>query len=322
MPDLPPLAALRAFEAAARLGGFARAAAELNVSTSAVSHQIRALEAKLGTRLLDRTTGAGGVQVTAAGRGLLGATQEALRLLGEACAEVRGATGRQRLTVSANLPFSAMWLARRLAEFSARHPEAAINAIVQDAEPDFARHGIDLAIVNVSKTALRQDDDVLVREAVFPVCSPELLDFASNHVCRCRLLQEAHDNSPEIDWRTWAPHFQMPSDFESKIVRFSSFSQVVGAAIGGAGVALGRSPLIDPELESGRLVRVFPDLEVRASWCFALRFPPAGASAQRRTRMLDALLTFLRREANDRVSATSPTENLDPIAWQEPSTRS
>jgi DNA-binding transcriptional LysR family regulator len=245
-----------------------------------------------------------------------------LRLLGEACADLRGRPGRQRLTVSANLPFSAMWLARRLAEFSARHPEAAINAIVQDAEPDFARHGIDLAIVNVGRAALRSDDDVLVRETVFPVCSPELLDFASKQVCRCRLLQEAHDNSPEIDWRSWAPHFQMPGDFESKIVRFSSFSQVVGAAIGGAGVALGRSPLIDPELESGRLVRVFPDLEMPASWRFVLRFPPAGVGARRRDTMLATLLAFLRTEADGRLAAATTPARFDPTTWPELSTRS
>jgi DNA-binding transcriptional LysR family regulator len=306
MTDLPPLAALRAFEATARLGGFARAAAELNVSTSAVSHQIRGLEETLGARLLDRATGAGGVRVTPAGQGLLRATREALSLLSDACAELRAPRRRRLLTVSANAPFSALWLARRLAEFSARHPAAAVNAIVQEHEPDFARHGIDLAIVHVTESALRPDDLVLLREEVFPVCSPDLFAFASTQVCRCRLLQEAHENSPEIDWRTWQPHFGLPGDFESKIVRFSSFSQAVGAAIGGAGVALGRSPLIDAELESGRLVRVFPELAMSASWRFVLRFSPGGAVPRRRDAMLDALVEFLRAEAAPRTEETRP----------------
>ena len=85
MLPLPPLAALRAFEAAARLGGFARAAAELNVTTSAVSHQIRGLEEGLGARLLERSVGAGGVRVTPAGARLLTATNGALTLLEDAC---------------------------------------------------------------------------------------------------------------------------------------------------------------------------------------------------------------------------------------------
>lgn len=290
MATLPPLPALRAFEATARLGGLARAAAELNISTSAVSHQLRGLEQALGARLLERSTGAGGIRLTPAGARLLAAASGAISLLEDACAEIRGAT--RRLTVSANIPLATMWLARRLAEFSARHPETPVDAIMQMDEPDFARYNIDLAIVHVPERALRPDDLVLLQEDVFPVCSPDLHPFASNSVCRCRLLQEAHEDSPEIDWRTWAPAFGLPGDFETKIVRFSSFTQVIGAAVGGAGLALGRSPLIDPELASGRLVRLFPDLSRRASWRFVLRRGPG-----RPHRMLGPLIDFLRAEA-------------------------
>jgi LysR family glycine cleavage system transcriptional activator len=290
MSNIPPLTALRAFEAAVRLGGFARAAAELNVSTSAVSHQIRNLEESLGARLLERSTGIGGIRLTPAGSSLLPAASSALALLEDACSQIRGVA--RQLTVSANAPFSAMWLARRLAEFSAHHPETPLNVITQDNEPDFARHDIDLAIVHVPEHALRPNEIVLMREEVFPVCSPELHPFASTTVCRCRLLQEAHENSPEIDWRNWSAEFRLPGDFETKIVRYSSFSQVIGAAVGGAGLALGRSPLIDPELRSGRLVRLFPALSRPASWRFVLRRGPT-----RQHRMLDPLIEFLRAEA-------------------------
>jgi len=289
MRDIPPLPALRAFEAAARLGGFARAAAALNISTSAISHQIRGLEAMLGTRLLDRSTGLGGVGVTEAGQRLLAAAGPALASLQDACASIRGVP--VRLTVSANLPFSSMWLARRLAEFSSRHPGVPINAIVQD-EPGVGYQTVDLAIVNVKRSQVRSDDEVLLREDVFPVCSPDLHAFASKAVCKCRLLQEAQEDSPEIDWRRWALEFGLRADFESKIVHYSSFSQVVGAAVGGAGLALGRTPLIDPELASGRLVRVFPDVSRPASWCFVLR---RGAGQSHR--MLETLITYLKTEA-------------------------
>jgi len=290
MADIPPLPAVRAFEAAARLGGFARAAAELNVSTSAVSHQIRGLEQSLGARLLERSTGAGGVSVTPAGQRLLAAAVEALGLLQDACGDIRGAP--RRLTVSANLPFSAMWLASRLAKFSSRYPQVPLNAVVEDGDPDFARTAIDLAIVNVKQAALRPDDTVLLREEVFPVCSPALLPLATNAVCRCRLLQEEHERSPEIDWRSWAAAFGLPGDFETKIVRYSSFSQVIGAAVGGAGIALGRVPLIAPELDSGRLVRLRPGLSRTASWSFVMRRRPS-----RRHPMLEPLVAFLAAEA-------------------------
>lgn len=296
MPALPPLNTLRAFEAAIRLGGFARAAAEMNVSTSAISHQIRSLEEALGARLLERSTGVGGIRVTPAGARLLPAVTDALAQLGEACAEIRGTA--RRLTVSANAPFSSMWLARRLAEFSSLHPDTQLNAVVHETEPDFARSGFDLAIVHVPQRHLQPDDDILLQETVFPVCSPELYPFASGAVCRCRLLQEAHENSPEIDWRNWSAEFRLPQDFETEIVRYSSFSQVIGAAVGGAGIALGRAPLIDPELSSGRLVPLFPGLARAASWRFVLRRNPAG-----RHPLLDPLVAFLRAEAKSETRA-------------------
>lgn len=290
MATLPPLAALRAFEATVRLGGLARAATELNISTSAVSHQLRGLEESLGIRLLERSSGVGGIRVTPAGARLLSATSGALSLLDEACSAIRGTA--KRLTVSANVSLSTLWLARRLAEFSALYPDTPVNAIIQMEEPDFVRYDIDLAIVHVPEKALQPDDLVLLREDVFPVCSPDLYPFAVKAVCRCRLLQEAPENSPEIDWRSWASAFNLPDDFESKIVRYSSFSQVIGAAVGGAGLALGRSPLIDAELTSGRLVRLFPDRTRPASWRFVLRRGPG-----RRHRMLEPLIDFLRAEA-------------------------
>ena len=141
MPSLPSLAAIRAFEATLRLGGLAPAAAELNVSTSAVSHRIRALEALLGTRLMERSTGLGGVRATPSGARLRRAATGALDLLDGACADIRNAG--HRLTVSANPSFSAMWLASRLAEFSALHPDTPINAVVHDEEPDYARDGVE-----------------------------------------------------------------------------------------------------------------------------------------------------------------------------------
>jgi LysR family transcriptional regulator, glycine cleavage system transcriptional activator len=137
----------------------------LNVSTSAVSHQIRGLEDRLGTRLLERGAGTCGTCVTAAGQHLLVATREALALLEDACSEISGSLNE--LTVSANPSFSTMWLASRLAQFSARHPQTPLNAL-QEKEPSFSRHSVDLIIINVKTARLGPDDTVLFRESVFP----------------------------------------------------------------------------------------------------------------------------------------------------------
>jgi LysR family transcriptional regulator, glycine cleavage system transcriptional activator len=290
MVHIPPLAALSAFEATVRLGGFARAAAELNVSTSAVSHRIRALERGLGTRVLERSTGIGGIQVTPAGARLLPAVERALLALEDACTEIEGI--KNRLTVSANLPFSTMWLPRRLASFANIHPGYCINAIIQPDEPDFARHAIDLAIVYAPAKQIRSDDVVLLAEHVFPVCSPDLGPVTSDSFRRHRLLQEECEGSPELDWKSWASELDLPGDVGSRVIRYASFSQVIAAALDGAGLALGRSPLIDSELASGRLVRIGPFPSRLASWRFVAR-----SGVGRPHRLMAPLIEFLRSEA-------------------------
>ena len=161
--------------------------------------------------------------------------------------------------------------------------------MIQLEEPDSVQLGIDLAIVHVPETALRPGDVVLMREEVYPVCSPDLYPLASQGLDRCRLLQEAHDGSPELGWHNWAAALDLPRDFESKIVHYSTFGQTIGAALGGAGIALGRSPLIDPELANGRLVPLFSGLSQPASWRFVLRSGPT-----RQRRMVKMLIDFLR----------------------------
>ena len=284
MSHLPPLSALRAFEAAVRLGGFARAA-ELNVSTSAVSHQIRALEESLGARLLERSTSRR--HQSHAGRRTPAAGCDALSRLTDACAEIRGTA--QRLTVSANAPFSAMWLARRLAEFRRFIPTrrcmpscSTTNRISRAAASIWRSH--------VPAHRLQADDDILLQETVFPVCSPDLHPYASVNVCRSRLLQEMHEHSPEIDWRNWSTEFGLPGDFETKIVRYSSFSS--SARRSAARASRSARAADRPRAAQRAPVPLRPGLERAASWRFVLRRNPST-----RHRLLDPLIAFLRREA-------------------------
>lgn len=295
MLALPSLPSLRAFEATVRLGGFARAATELNVSTSAVSHQIRGLEEALGVRLLERSTGLGGISLTPDGARLLPAAAEALSLLEAACQDIRKSA--TRLTVSANMSFWSMWLAQRTAAFSAHHPDIALNSIIEEGPPDVNRLPVDIAILHASEQDMLPNDVLLLRESVIPVCSPALHAQALSSGA-CPLLQQEHRDFPELEWRSWASDMVLPDNFERKIVRFSSFSQVIGAAVGGAGLALGRMPLIDSELKSGRLVRVRPELVRVSSWRYVLR-----RGSAREHRMADRLVDFLRAEATAATSA-------------------
>ncbi len=293
---LPPLAALRAFAAVARQGSFARAAAALNVSTSAVSHQIRALEDELRVPLLTRArngTGHSRTAPTEAGRELLAAVEEALTRLGDACDAIRGEARRARpaLAVGANGSFASLWLAPRLATFAGRHPSTAWHMrAFEEHRPDMERAGLDLAILRFRPGTVRAPDALLFAETIFPVCGPALAPIADPAVLlRLNLLEEEHGDAQEKNWRHWLGLLGLPPG-KGRVVRFSSFNQVIAAALAGAGIALGRSPMLDAELAAGRLVRLFAPHELPGSWVFALHSRPGLLRDPHVTQLRDFLL--------------------------------
>jgi LysR family glycine cleavage system transcriptional activator len=276
---IPQLAALRAFQAVARQGSFVRAAGALNVSTSAVSHQIRGLELMLGARLLRRARNGALIAeagVTEEGALLLGAVDGAFELLAEACRAVREkAHCRPMLAISANSSFTSLWLAPRLAAFAALHPSTQwqMRALESDWGP--MEDGVDLAIVRVRRGRLQKGDLMLFKEKVFPIASPSLrLTGNPQELTRYSLLQEEHESSREKDWSTWLELLGAAQGARVNLVRFSTFNAAVAAAIAGRGIALGRSPLIDEELASGRLARPFGKRALAGSWDFVIRTRP------------------------------------------------
>ena len=292
---IPPLAALRAFAAVARHGSFARAALALHVSTSAVSHQVRGLEAALGARLLTRArNGAGHTRtaVTAEGESLLRAVEATFAQLATACEAVRERArgARPMLAISANGSVASLWLAPRLANFAALHPSVQWQVRAIEEDPDMVREGLDLAILRARPGRLADGDRLLFSETVFPVCSPSLLPIGRTmDLLRHNLLQEVHAGSREIAWSTWLDLLGMPAKAKPTIVRFDTFSAAIGAAVAGAGIALGRRPLIDFELDSGRLTRLFADRSLPGSWDFVIRGRPDVA----RDIHVDHLRTYL-----------------------------
>jgi LysR family glycine cleavage system transcriptional activator len=301
--NVPPLAALRAFAAAARLGSLSHAAEHLHVSKSAISHQIRALEASLGTTLLKRGGTTRRAEPTSAGQLLLKAVEDALEQLGRACERIRAPRRRRRrtLTVSGNAPFCALWLAPRVAGFAARQPSVDVSLRILDDVPDWQRDGIDVAILRARRDAPPHSNGVgdltLADETVFPVASPILLGNAApddlSLLTRHTLLQEGHYSVPEYGWETWFALLGAGPLPEQRLVRYGGYSPVIGAAVAGAGIALGRSPLVDFELASGRLVRLFPGAELPGSWRFVLQQNPHVTPHP----VLRAFVAFLLSEA-------------------------
>jgi len=284
--SLPPLGTLRTFEAVARHLSFTQAAEELALTQSAVSHQIRGLEEHLGARVFQRRHR--GIELAPDGRTLLEGVRAGLDSVLLASERVRKQRRVGVLTVAAPAAFAIWWLVPRLGRFAALHPEIEVRiAAIDGREPDLWRDGIDLAVVKrPAKLAKSSPLEMpLLREIVFPVCAPTLIDGAPplripgdlvhHTLIECEAA-EAEDI--EFTWWTWLNRFGLQEGRSSRQLRFSDFGVALSAAVDGLGIVLGRSPMVDAELAAGRLVRPFAKRVVaKASNVFALAWRDTGA---------------------------------------------
>ena len=259
---LPPLNALRAFEAAARHLSLSRAADELSVTPAAVSHQIRTLEDHLGVALFRRDGRS--LLLTDAGQACLPGIREGFERLSSAIDEIDSLGMAGVLTVSVAPSFAAKWLVPRLDRFQAKHPEIDVRVSASMAVTDFSRDDVDLAI---RYGAGRYPDLVvqkLLEESVFPVCSPGLLKEKGPIDTPAALRNHTllHDDSPDNDescptWAMWLKAAGVEVD-SSRGPRFNQSSLVIEAAVLGKGVALAKATLAATDLAEGRLVKPFP----------------------------------------------------------------
>jgi LysR family glycine cleavage system transcriptional activator len=255
---LPPLNALRAFEAAARHLNFSRAADELAVTPGAVSQQIQNLEDYVGAALFKRTPK--GLLLTDAAQTALPALREAFDRLAEAASLLTAAVDGRRLTVSVAPSFAAKWLVPRLGLFEAEHPLVDVWLSADMEVVDFALGEIDLAIRYGAGRYPGLEVVKLMSETVIPVASPAFLDAnplnepgdLAHHV----LL---HDGSPDADdscpdWAMWLAARGVRGVDGARGPRFNQSSLVIEAAVGGRGVALAKRALAQADLDAGRLI--------------------------------------------------------------------
>ncbi len=273
MRRLPPLNALRAFEAAARHMSFKKAADELNVTPAAVSHQVKALEGYLGCQLFRRLNNA--LALTAAGARYLPLLTEGFDKLAEAGTKLAGGEGPRVLTLRALPSLASKWLGPRLAQFSGGHPGIDLRIEATEKHTDFRRDGIDVAF------CFGRGDDPsaavtpLFTDRVFPVCSPALM--AGSRALRTpadlgrhTLLHidwaAMHGASP--DWGAWLAAAGVSDLDTGRGPRFSLSSLAIQAAIDGQGVALGQYLFAADDLDAGRLVRPFDlSLPLASPYC-------------------------------------------------------
>jgi LysR family glycine cleavage system transcriptional activator len=253
---LPPLNALRAFEAAARHLSFKRAAAELHVTQAAVSHQVRALEAQLGLALFVRLHRA--LQLTPAGARYLPALSDAFDRLDEATLALRARPRTPRLVLSVVPSFGANWLVPRLGSFRARHPAIDLVVLSSSELVDFARDPVDVGIRFGPGRWPGVRADLLLAEEYLPVASPKLVRGrrALRRPEDLRRHTLLHDETHDA-WRAWLASAGVTSVDAERGVVFSDSSQLVAAAAAGQGVALARKLLAAPYLRARTLVRAF-----------------------------------------------------------------
>jgi LysR family glycine cleavage system transcriptional activator len=259
---LPSLNGLCAFEAAARHGGFARAAAELGVTKSALGHRIRRLEEQLGMSLFARQTR--GLMLTPEGRAYLPDVRAAFASLRAATDELMQPRQERVLMVSVTPTLAAKWLVPRLAAFYATRPGIEVRISTSMRMVDFPRERIDMAIrYGPGVWPGLRADRLPMTEDVFPVCSPALLrgprplrtpaDLASHTLL--------YVDYQRIEWQLWCDTAGVLPEVARDMVRqgltFDIAYMALEAAIDGLGVALGYSPYVEADMAGGRLVAPF-----------------------------------------------------------------
>jgi LysR family glycine cleavage system transcriptional activator len=263
---LPPLNALRAFEAVARHASFARAAAELSVTPGALSHQVRGLEAQLGVVLFERQ--ARGVALTAPGRVLFPGLQSAFALVRDSVDALRASSAHDRVLVVSTPPgFTSKWLAPRLYRFAQAHPDIELRIASSAAYANLSTDGVDLAVRSIPGGAAPDpslDHEKLIDDDLVVVCSPKLLPRLGRSRRRPDLRQAPliHDDQlagrPEVPtWVDWCRAAGVPRVDMRRGLRFSSAEHAIEAAIQGAGLLLTHAILAHDEIASGRLVVPF-----------------------------------------------------------------
>ncbi|MEL6915276.1 MAG: transcriptional regulator GcvA [Pseudomonadota bacterium] len=253
---LPPLTALRAFEAAARHMSFAKAAEELSVTPAALSFQIKSLEEHLGEPVFLRLNRA--VELTEAGRALAPGCSDGFAALQGAWRAVRRLADQTNLTVTAGPAFTAKWLAPRLFDFAQLHPDIELRFSASLRIMDFNRDGVDVAIrFSHSDAGAGLYSLPLAAEWVTPVMVPDLARRypTPERLAEAQLITDLSIDflEPNPDWAAWFRTMGVtPPEIHGP--KFSQADHAVDAALAGVGVVLGRRALCIKDIAEGRLV--------------------------------------------------------------------
>lgn len=271
--SIPPLNALRAFEAAARTESFKAAALELHVSQSAISHQIRHLEEVLTTKLFNRSTRA--AELTEAGRAYLPFLQRAFDSISDGTRLLTRVTREDVLTIRMYSTFAVRWLIPRLHRFQGRYPELKVGVTTSQLDPIFPDQDIDLGIMIGRPSEAHVHYQYLFSPTMFPVCSPKLLSGRNrikrpDDLSRFTMLQVYPSAG---DWAAWLAATGAKGIDPDGGLRFDSYDHALRMAARGMGVSLAMQPYVDEDLAAGLLIAPLPRHTVPAPGNWYLVYP-------------------------------------------------
>lgn len=255
---LPPLHALRAFITVAERGGVRRAAEALNLSEAAVSHQIKNLERHLGQRLFEKD--GRGLRLTDIGHRYLAMVVEPVAELRQASEAVSSRRIARQATLTLAPTLASLWLIPALGEFERELSDVNLHLVTTTQILDLERHDIDIAIRYLPRDAIPDRAVVVFSETAFPVCSPERYKQTNDPAQPADMLSRSkllvNDMHPD-EWTWWSTVGGEAVKLSGERKRFDASHMTLEASAQGYGVALGRRPLVDSYLTSGRLIAPF-----------------------------------------------------------------
>jgi LysR family glycine cleavage system transcriptional activator len=289
---LPPLKAILAFEAVVRTGSVNRAADELHVTASAVSHQIANLEGFVGRRLFDRTSR--GLVLTPVGERFRADLAGALALIASAALNARSDEGVEMLRIHVSPSFATLWLMPRLPAFLRENPDLRIQLSAAHTHSDFSRGEVDLDIRYGNARWGDLHVETIFEEEMLPLASPAFLRGKSIRAPADLLAQPlVFSDINVLQWPRWFAAHGVPVSPASYPLRFDRAYMVIEAAVQGMGVALESARLAERHLAEGTLVPVFRDRLGMRVHAHHVVFPPPHA----KWRKVQRFLEWLRREA-------------------------
>jgi DNA-binding transcriptional LysR family regulator len=296
------LASLRGFESAARHLSFTQAAAELNLTQSAVSRQVAALESEVGHRLFIRKTRA--LLLTPAGERLARTTRQALSTVDAAVEEIRGRAASPRVVVTTYPSFASMWLVPKLAAFQREHPGVEIRVDAQGRVVDLEAEEIDIALRRSRPQDAPADAIKLLDEDITPALSVDLLNrYGGRLQAPADLLKlpliEIEDDLPgqTLGWARWfeLAGVEGAGEASSPVMVVTFIDQSMQAAVRGQGVVLAYRPFREDVVVSGQLTTPFPDIRLVTGYSMYLIVNGASRGRAGVIQLRDWLLEEFRR---------------------------